>query len=91
MKRLERVAVLLTALTKSVGGEDPSGHCVTGPLACPSGNESIDAHPDVLDIAVPVIDVSALMSPASQSRARWDEAAEAVARACEEWGFFQVT
>lgn len=45
---------------------------------------------DVVAQQVPVIDVSALMSPDLHSTARWDEAAEAVSRACEEWGFFQV-
>lgn len=39
---------------------------------------------------VPVIDVSALMDPEAYSAVRWDETAEAVSRACEEWGFFQV-
>lgn len=41
-------------------------------------------------VAPPVIDVSALMSSDHHSTADWDTAAEAVARACEEWGFFQV-
>lgn len=40
---------------------------------------------------VPVIDISALIRPSAHSTAGWDEAAEAVTRACEEWGFFQVT
>lgn len=39
---------------------------------------------------VPVIDISALMNPDLHSVARWDEMAEAVSRACEQWGFFQV-
>ena len=39
---------------------------------------------------VPVIDISALMDPDSRSKSDWDEAAQAVSRACEQWGFFQV-
>lgn len=39
---------------------------------------------------VPVIDISPLMRSNDHSAAEWDTAAEAVARACEEWGFFQV-
>lgn len=39
---------------------------------------------------VPVIDVSALMYPHSHSVEQWDKTANEVAKACEEWGFFQV-
>lgn len=52
------------------------------------GNFEIDTRTEVGN--VPVIDVSALMDPESYSLAQWDEAAGAVSRACEEWGFFQV-
>lgn len=44
----------------------------------------------LLAAKVPVIDISALMEPDPLSTEEWDKAAEAVARACEEWGFFQV-
>ena len=46
---------------------------------------------DVVVGEVPVIDISALMDPGSCSKSDWDEAAEAVSRACEQWGFFQVS
>lgn len=39
---------------------------------------------------VPVTDISPLVSSVDHSPAEWETAAEAVARACEEWGFFQV-
>lgn len=45
---------------------------------------------DVAVGEVPVIDISALMDPDSRSKSDWDEASEAVSRACEQWGFFQV-
>lgn len=41
-------------------------------------------------VAPPVIDISALISSDDHSTVEWNTAAEAVARACEEWGFFQV-
>ena len=50
----------------------------------------VDAAMDVAVGEVPVIDISALMSPDLRSKSDWDEAAAAVARACEQWGFFQV-
>lgn len=53
-----------------------------------AGNFEIETSTEVGE--VPVIDVSALMDPESYSTAQWDEAAGAVSRACEEWGFFQV-
>ena len=40
---------------------------------------------------VPVIDVAALMNPEEYSKAQWNETSTAVAWACQEWGFFQVT
>lgn len=40
---------------------------------------------------VPIIDISPLMQPiAEHGSARWNDTAEAVATACEEWGFFHV-
>lgn len=53
---------------------------------CPAGSAAGSCEV----IAPPVIDISALMSSDDHSTAEWDTAAEAVARACEEWGFFQV-
>eukprot|EP00904_Undaria_pinnatifida_P012386 jgi/Undpi1/8278/HiC_scaffold_25.g10747.m1 len=50
----------------------------------------VDAAMDVAVGEVPVIDISALMSPDLRSKSDWDEAAAAVARACEQWGFFQA-
>lgn len=40
---------------------------------------------------VPVIDIRALINSDQHSSAEWDTAAEAVANACEEWGFFQAS
>ena len=55
------------------------------PHQCPAGSAgSCDV------VAPPVIDISALMSSDEHSTMEWDTAADAVARACEEWGFFQV-
>lgn len=65
-------------------GEESSG---TNDQRCPAA--AVDgASCDVIE--PPVIDVSALMSSDDHSTAEWNAAAQAVAKACEEWGFFQV-
>lgn len=46
---------------------------------------------DAPDFEVPVIDVAALMAPQLYSTAQWNKTAAVVARACEDWGFFQVS
>lgn len=73
------VSAVLT-LVSAVYAEDLSGR-----EQCVATESSCEVAPEV-----PVIDISPLMRSDEHSAAEWDTAAEAVARACEEWGFFQV-
>lgn len=98
------VALALLLYGTRCFGEEPSqqqqcavdGACSNanndvGSPSSSSGNFEIDTSYSSTEVGnVPVIDVSALMDPESYSMEQWDEAAGAVSRACEEWGFFQV-
>lgn len=83
MGRIGRPLVLLH-LVAAVFAEESSG---SNQQRCPAADVASSSC-DVIE--PPVIDVSALMSSDDHSTAEWNAAAEAVAKACEEWGFFQV-
>lgn len=84
MGRIARSLVLLHLFAAGYGEESSGASHQRCPAAATDG-----ASCDVV-IEPPVIDVSALMSSDDHSTAEWNAAAEAVAKACEEWGFFQV-
>lgn len=76
-----------------VNSEDNSSSCKVSSKDKINTSDDADAHDRDATITlntVPVIDVSALMDPDSHSVDQWDETANEVAKACEEWGFFQV-
>ncbi|CAM9194232.1 unnamed protein product [Ectocarpus sp. 12 AP-2014] len=86
MGRLVRlsVVVVLTSLHTSVCTEELAMQCpATG-----SCEEASTSTHNVLE--PPTIDISPLVNTNQHSAGEWDAAAEAVARACEQWGFFQV-
>lgn len=78
------VSAALT-LVSVVFAEDPSGREQCAATAESSSSCDVVGAPEV-----PVIDISPLMRSDEHSAEEWDTASEAVARACKEWGFFQV-
>lgn len=82
MGRFVRAAVVVLTLGSAV--------CAEEELARRQECSATDDASCEVSPAIPVIDISPLMRSNDHSAAEWDAAAEAVARACEEWGFFQV-
>lgn len=59
-------------------------------MQCPASG-SCEAASTTHEVLVPpTIDISPLVNTDRHSAGEWDAAAEAVAKACEQWGFFQV-
>lgn len=85
MKLTSVCTVLALAVPRSIGLEDSA--IIPG---CPL--QPADDRSCTITDEVPLIDISALMQPAAAGYGspRWNDTAEAVATACEEWGFFHV-
>lgn len=94
-----KMAVALVVLYSRTDafGETDRGQCLTvGQCYDVKHTDDDLSFPQGLDLntrefEVPVIDVAALMAPQLYSTTQWNYTAATVARACEDWGFFQVT
>ncbi|CAM9540730.1 unnamed protein product [Scytosiphon promiscuus] len=79
---IKQRAVTLLAFCVSLACADQ----LAGDQQCPTTGSCPAVN---LGTEVPVIDIQALVNSHEHSSADWDTAAEAVTKACEEWGFFQ--
>lgn len=74
------IAILALCISFACADELPAEH------QCPAAGSC-----QAVGREVPIIDIQALLNSGQHSSADWDKAAEEVAKACEEWGFFQVS
>lgn len=91
------VVIVVLHFRTDAFGETPREQCLTvGQCYDVKHDDDDPSFPQGLDLEtrefeVPVIDVAALMAPQLYSTTQWNKTAAVVARACEDWGFFQVT